>query len=72
MRAPKTLRPGKLHVPAITLLCASALACSPKTLALRGTADALSDPTAGTFARDDDPEFVRDATPFALKTMESL
>jgi predicted anti-sigma-YlaC factor YlaD len=72
LRAPKTLLPGKLHLPALTLLCASALACSPRTLALRGTADALSAPTVGTFARDDDPELVRDATPFALKTMESL
>ena len=28
--------------------------------------------TGDTFARDDDPELVRDAVPFALKTMESL
>lgn len=28
--------------------------------------------TGDTFARDDDPELVRDAIPFALKTMEAL
>ena len=36
-------------------------------------ADALAaDGQGGAFARDDDPELVRDAVPFALKTMESL
>jgi len=35
------------------------------------TADALSS-GGEAFARDDDPELVRDATPFALKAMESL
>jgi predicted anti-sigma-YlaC factor YlaD len=34
-------------------------------------ADALSS-GGGSFAQDDDPELVREATPFALKTMESL
>jgi len=42
-----------------------------KKLALESLADGLSG-TGGAFARDDDPELVRDATPFALKTMESL
>ncbi|HUJ27278.1 MAG TPA: TRAP transporter TatT component family protein [Myxococcales bacterium] len=50
-----------------------ALACSPKHYALEKTADALSSTgEGGAFARDDDPELVRDAVPFALKTMESL
>jgi predicted anti-sigma-YlaC factor YlaD len=49
------------------------LACSPKRYALSHVADALSDTGEGSaFARDDDPELVRDAIPFALKTMESL
>jgi predicted anti-sigma-YlaC factor YlaD len=54
--------------------CASPLlvACSPSKFALREVADALASGTGGTFASDDDPELVRDATPFALKTMESL
>jgi hypothetical protein len=50
------------------------LATSPgciKKLALNGLADTLA---AGgdSFTSDDDPELVRDALPFALKTMESL
>lgn len=45
--------------------------CSIRTYALRGAADALSG-TSGGLGSDDDPQFVRDAVPFALKTMESL
>jgi predicted anti-sigma-YlaC factor YlaD len=49
------------------------LACSPKRYALNSVADALSATGEGSaFARDDDPELVKDAVPFALKTMESL
>src|SRR5262249_46074967 len=49
------------------------LGCSPKRIALNSMADALSSTgEGGAFARDDDPELVRDAVPFALKTMESL
>ncbi|HET9754732.1 MAG TPA: hypothetical protein VFP52_17300, partial [Myxococcales bacterium] len=49
------------------------LACSPKRYALNQVADALSaNGEGGAFARDDDPELVRDAVPFALKTMEGL
>ncbi|HWE24509.1 MAG TPA: TRAP transporter TatT component family protein, partial [Myxococcales bacterium] len=48
-------------------------ACSPKSYALRQVADAMSSSGQNSvFARDDDPELVRDAVPFALKTMESL
>ena len=48
-------------------------ACSPRTYALRNVADALSaSDKGGAFARDDDPELVGDAVPFALKTMEQL
>jgi len=47
------------------------LACSPRSYVAYRMADAAS--TGGdVFARDDDPELVRDATPFALKAMESL
>jgi predicted anti-sigma-YlaC factor YlaD len=49
------------------------LACSPKRYALNHLADALADTGEGSaFAREDDPELVRDAVPFALKTMETL
>jgi predicted anti-sigma-YlaC factor YlaD len=59
---------------ALTLaLSAAALSadCSLKTMAAKTVADTLS---AGgdVFSRDDDPELVRDAVPFALKTYESL
>ena len=35
-------------------------------------ADALSSGSARTYAEDDDPELVRDAAPFGLKTIEAL
>src|SRR5262249_36789766 len=48
------------------------LACSPKRYALNQVADAISSTGEGSaLARDDDPELVRDAVPFALKMMES-
>ena len=40
-------------------------------MAIGSLADTLS-ATSDVFASDEDPEFVRDAVPFALKTMESL
>ncbi len=46
--------------------------CSVRKMALRAAADSLTSGTGGAFARDDDPALVRDAIPFALKTMESL
>jgi predicted anti-sigma-YlaC factor YlaD len=45
--------------------------CSLKTMAVKTVANTLSD-TGDVFTRDDDPELVRDATPFALKLYESL
>ena len=49
------------------------LACSPKRYALTKLAVAMSDISEDSaFAREDDPELVRDAVPFALKTMETL
>ncbi|TMB12519.1 MAG: hypothetical protein E6J66_05745, partial [Deltaproteobacteria bacterium] len=49
------------------------LACSPKRYALTKLAVAMSDISEeSAFAREDDPELVRDAVPFALKTMETL
>ncbi|MEO8070265.1 MAG: TRAP transporter TatT component family protein [Acidobacteriota bacterium] len=45
--------------------------CSIKTLAVKTVANTLSD-TGDVFSRDDDPELVKDAIPFALKLYESL
>jgi len=58
---------------ALALLLAATLACacSPRKFAVSRAADALSS-GGDVFARDDDPELVRDAIPFALKAMESL
>lgn len=47
------------------------LACSPRSYIVSRMADASSS-GGDVFARDDDPELVRDAVPFALKGMESL
>src|SRR5512134_445956 len=47
------------------------LACSPRAYVVSRLADAASS-GGEVFARDDDPELVRDAVPFALKSMESL
>jgi len=55
---------------AVVLFAVAQSGCSK--LILTKAADGLSSGTGGAFARDDDPEFVRDAIPFALKTMESL
>lgn len=59
---------------AVFTLCLATLfgsACSVRLYALRATADALSGPGGG-LSSDDDPELVRDAAPFGLKTMEQL
>ena len=55
------------------LLAAIALGwgCSIKTLAVKTVANTLSAP-GDTFTRDDDPELVRAALPFGLKTFEAL
>lgn len=52
--------------------CALAVsACSPKTVAVNALGKALAGESSS-WGRDDDPDLVRDATPFALKTIESL
>jgi predicted anti-sigma-YlaC factor YlaD len=45
--------------------------CSIRGMAISAMADGLSG-TGGGFGSDDDPELVRAATPFALKTLEAL
>jgi predicted anti-sigma-YlaC factor YlaD len=45
--------------------------CSIRKIAINALGKALSEGSS-TFAKDDDPELVRDAVPFALKTIESL
>jgi predicted anti-sigma-YlaC factor YlaD len=55
-------------------VCALALAlsgCSVKKIAINALGNALSEGTSS-FGKDDDPELVRDALPFGLKTIEIL
>src|SRR5659263_564576 len=59
------------NVPPLILAACFLLACSPRSYVVSRMADAASS-GGDVFARDDDPELVRDAIPFALKAMESL
>ncbi|MBP2685083.1 MAG: hypothetical protein H6Q79_3122, partial [Deltaproteobacteria bacterium] len=59
------------RVPPLILAACFLLACSPRSYVVSRMADAASS-GGDVFARDDDPELVRDAVPFALKAMESL
>ncbi|MGE0454812.1 MAG: TRAP transporter TatT component family protein [Vicinamibacteria bacterium] len=52
-------------------LALAANGCSLKQIAVNSLGDALAGGSSS-FASDDDPELVWDATPFALKTLESL
>ena len=45
--------------------------CSLRSMAVGAMADAMAR-SSTVYARDDDPEFVREALPFGLKTMEGL
>jgi predicted anti-sigma-YlaC factor YlaD len=51
-------------------LVASSVGC--KTVAVGFVADAIAGGGGGAMAQDDDPELVRDAVPFALKSMEGI
>jgi tetratricopeptide (TPR) repeat protein len=53
------------------LLCLLAFGCSVRSIAVRSLADALAS-SGDVFSSDEDPELVRDALPFALKTIETL
>ena len=55
----------------LACLALSGWACSVRGLAVNALADSLAS-TGDVFASDGDPELIRDATPFALKTIESL
>jgi hypothetical protein len=59
---------------ALPLLVAALVApgCSLRRMALGGLADSIAGGSGSVFASDDDPELVRDAAPFSLKTLEAL
>lgn len=56
---------------ALVLICLLLPGCSIQKFALNKVADTFAE-TGDVFASDEDPELVRDALPFALKTMETL
>lgn len=56
---------------ACLLVALTAAGCSARKVAVNALGDALAGGT-NAWAADDDPELIRDATPFALKTIESL
>jgi len=64
-------RPHLLQLVSAGLCAALAAGCSVRTLAVNSLADALAE-SGSVYASDSDPELVRDALPFALKTHESL
>jgi predicted anti-sigma-YlaC factor YlaD len=56
----------------MVLLISQLLGCSFKKIAVHTLANALTEGSTNAFAMDDDPQLVREALPFALKTMETL
>lgn len=60
----------RLHAALAAALALALAGC--RSLATGALADALSSGGGGTYASDPDPELVREAVPFGLKTMESL
>jgi predicted anti-sigma-YlaC factor YlaD len=64
-------RVGRFALAGVVALALAGPACSPKTYAIKMVADTLSEGTGG-FTTDDDPELIREALPFGLKTLESL
>jgi tetratricopeptide (TPR) repeat protein len=55
----------------VAVVATTGPACSIKTYALKTVATTMSQP-GDVFTRDDDPELVRQALPFGLKTFETL
>jgi predicted anti-sigma-YlaC factor YlaD len=60
------------HLKAALALAALLSTSACKTVAVGFVADAIAGGSGGSMAADDDPELVRDAVPFALKSMEGL
>jgi predicted anti-sigma-YlaC factor YlaD len=61
-------RSGMAAVVSVALLLSG---CSLKKMAIKTVADSLSEGTSS-FATDDDPELIKEALPFGLKTLEGL
>jgi len=59
------------RIAALSLVIAGGFGCSLKTMAVKTVANSLAE-TGDVFSRDDDPQLVKDAVPFALKLYEGL
>jgi len=68
---PQSRRNNLVRALAVALSAAALAGCSLKTAAVKTVANTLSD-TGDVFSRDNDPELVKDAIPFALKLYESV
>lgn len=64
--------PVNRHLIALLALAALLSSTACKSVAVGFVADAIAGGGGGAMASDDDPELVRDAVPFALKSMEGL
>ena len=62
---------GRLGVLGVLCLALVLPGCSLKKMAIKTVADSLSEGTSS-FATDDDPQLIKDALPFGLKTLEGL
>lgn len=67
----RPLARGRLVLVAGLAACSLA-GCSIKTFAVNKLGDTLSAPGPSVYTTDDDPELIRAALPFSLKTLESL
>ena len=63
--------PRSKRVLALTLLAAALCGCSIRKLAVNSLGNALAR-GGSSYAKDDDPELIREAVPFGLKTIEAL
>ncbi len=61
-----------VHTLGLALLLTVHSGCSIRKLAVNSLADAMAGSLSSALVTDDDPELVRDALPFALKTLEAL
>jgi predicted anti-sigma-YlaC factor YlaD len=68
----RRLLPSHVVSIALLVLALATSACSFRRMAVEGLADTLAGEGAGVFASDEDPELIRDAVPFSLKTMEAM
>ncbi len=65
--------PLRIRLVAVVGVAALSLGgCSVKTFAVNRLGDALSAPGPSVYTTDDDPELIKAALPFSLKTVESL